>query len=307
MPARPVSAPPQPVPAPPGPTSAPAVAAVRSDDPPEASGAPGRLDAAAVRRVWDEVLTMVRRKSQRAWAVVREATVREVEGDTLVLVFRHSVHATMLTGSPELLVDAVGEVLGGTWQIRCELGGEQTSAGGRAAPTMARPVPAASAPADAASAAPSTDWPTPARLGPTEADAADPPPAEVAPVKASGRGGGRGSGAAPGGAAKSKGGSAKASGRGGARGTASTGTAPGPGAPAAGGSPHGGSNRGGAGRGDANGWNESWNDVEVPAGFDEFDPGDEPLDDAPAARRTSEEQALQLLTEKLGAEKIGES
>jgi hypothetical protein len=46
--------------------------------------------------------------------------------------------------------------------------------------------------------------------------------------------------------------------------------------------------------------------VDTPPGFDEFDPGDEPLDDAPTTRRTSEEQALQLLTEKLGAEKIGE-
>jgi DNA polymerase-3 subunit gamma/tau len=43
--------------------------------------------------------------------------------------------------------------------------------------------------------------------------------------------------------------------------------------------------------------------------FDGFDPGDEPLDDVvdeKTARQSSEAQALQLLQEKLGAEKIGE-
>ncbi|MFC7481773.1 hypothetical protein ACFQX7_19390 [Luedemannella flava] len=52
-------------------------------------------------------------------------------------------------------------------------------------------------------------------------------------------------------------------------------------------------------------------DYDKPAGngfYDGFDPGDEPLDDeAEAALGTSEEQALRLLAEKLGAEKIGEA
>jgi DNA polymerase-3 subunit gamma/tau len=39
-----------------------------------------------------------------------------------------------------------------------------------------------------------------------------------------------------------------------------------------------------------------------------FDPGDEPLDDVDdaTARQTSEQQALDLLRQTLGAEKIGE-
>ena len=44
------------------------------------------------------------------------------------------------------------------------------------------------------------------------------------------------------------------------------------------------------------------------AEYEGFDPGDEPLDDVvdeQTARRTSEEQALQLLRQTLGAEKIG--
>jgi DNA polymerase-3 subunit gamma/tau len=49
--------------------------------------------------------------------------------------------------------------------------------------------------------------------------------------------------------------------------------------------------------------------VRRPAGYDGFDPGDEPLDDVvdeQTARQSSEQQALQLLQEKLGAEKIAE-
>jgi DNA polymerase-3 subunit gamma/tau len=43
--------------------------------------------------------------------------------------------------------------------------------------------------------------------------------------------------------------------------------------------------------------------------YEGFDPGDEPLDDVvdeQTARKSSEQQALQLLQEKLGAEKIAE-
>jgi len=44
------------------------------------------------------------------------------------------------------------------------------------------------------------------------------------------------------------------------------------------------------------------------ASYDGFDPGDEPdeVADANAARQTSEQQALDLLRQELGAEKIDE-
>jgi DNA polymerase-3 subunit gamma/tau len=41
--------------------------------------------------------------------------------------------------------------------------------------------------------------------------------------------------------------------------------------------------------------------------FPGLDPGDELLDDASEVRETSEEAALRLLAEALGAEKIGET
>jgi DNA polymerase-3 subunit gamma/tau len=100
---------------------------------------PGTIDAAAVRRVWDEVLTMVRRQGQRHWALVREATVRDVQADTLVLVFKHSFHANTLAENPSVLTDAVAEVLGGRWQVRCEFAGERaTGTGERATGTAER-------------------------------------------------------------------------------------------------------------------------------------------------------------------------
>src|SRR5690606_9601831 len=72
---------------------------------PSGPGGTAGLDAAAVRRVWDEIVATVGRTSKRAAAVVREATVRQVEGDTLVLAFRHRVHADMLDSAPQPLLD----------------------------------------------------------------------------------------------------------------------------------------------------------------------------------------------------------
>jgi DNA polymerase-3 subunit gamma/tau len=166
---------------------------------------PGVLDAAAVRRVWDdEILNRVRRKKPRIAALMREATVREVEGNTLVLLFRHSVHAEMLSKSPEVLTQAITEVFGGTWQLRCELGGGAAGAPRGAGTQRSGPGPAQSppqvravtsgpatasprsprpAPGPGASDAPDEGddgWPTPAQLG----GASTPPAGDGAPSTA---------------------------------------------------------------------------------------------------------------------------
>src|SRR5581483_2649873 len=122
---------------------------------------------------WDEVLAVVSRKSKKAAAVVREATVRDVDGDTLVLVFKHSVHATMLTNSPDVLIEALYELLGGQWKIRCELGGQ--AGGGSSNPRLqgqqSRPATGPPGPMPGptqnvgATTGTAEDWPTPARLG----------------------------------------------------------------------------------------------------------------------------------------------
>jgi DNA polymerase-3 subunit gamma/tau len=145
--------------------------------------AAGTLDAAAIRRVWDEIVATVGRRSKRAAAVVREATVRDVDGDTIVLLFQHTVHATMLAGSPQPLLDAVHDVLGGSWQIRCEARDTPGSpAAQRGAPVAAVPSQSAqstppAAPAGRATAA--ADWPEPARPGGARAEPAPPMAAPV--------------------------------------------------------------------------------------------------------------------------------
>jgi DNA polymerase-3 subunit gamma/tau len=300
---------PRTVPPPPVPSSARATAPGRPATVPAASGPesasaqlsgplpaqspPGQIDAAAVRRVWEEILTAVGRKSKRAAAVVREATVREVEGDTLVLAFRHAVHADMLTASPELLVAAVREVLGGQWQVRCELSGAQRAPRGAGAPAPTQAPAAAAGAGLVTDPASDTEWPTPATPGGAPAFG---PPAPSSPSPAPARVPSRSR------SSTSAAGSADSSGRTSAK--AARGRGPGPA-----------NGRGRAATPRTSGQDSAWDDGPPPdepgfdPGYQGFDPGDEPLDDVVdehAARQTSEEQALQLLQQTLGAEKIAE-
>jgi DNA polymerase-3 subunit gamma/tau len=119
------------------------------------------------------------RTSNKAAAFAREAVVRDVEGNTLVLVFKHKIHANGVEAEPGPLLTATGQVLGGAWKLRCEVGGDQRPS----APSGATRTPAparASAPARGAApsgpaapgrtaavvAAPAAeDWPTTAPIG----------------------------------------------------------------------------------------------------------------------------------------------
>jgi DNA polymerase III subunit gamma/tau len=203
------AAPPKAVPAaaPQKPAAPPKAVATPAPEPAEAAPRPapdGALDAAAVRRVWDEVLTGVRRRSQKAWAVVREAMVRDVHGDEIVLVFQHLVHMNMFGAQAELLTEAVREVFGGTWRVRAELGGDEAARAPAPPAAPARPsAPARSSPAKPSRpAAPGKasaedpqgsdgedGWPATAPLGGAGTSAAPkaPPPApapKAAPAKA---------------------------------------------------------------------------------------------------------------------------
>ncbi|GAA3235696.1 DNA polymerase III subunit gamma and tau [Dactylosporangium siamense] len=178
QPASPPSGPPQPVSS--QPTAPPAAPqAVQGGQ------AVGALDAGAVRRVWAEVLSLVSGKSKKAAAIVREATVQDVAGTTLVLGFKHTAHANMLNASPDVLIAALSELLGGKWQIRCEVGGQPGGGGGGSRPSPPRPTspsgpgsppgPADSGPRGgvAVPQQAAEAWPTPAR------PAGDPVPADA--------------------------------------------------------------------------------------------------------------------------------
>ncbi|WP_018786540.1 DNA polymerase III subunit gamma and tau [Micromonospora sp. CNB394] len=126
-------------------------------------GNPGALDAVAVRRVWPEVVGKVNRSNKRIAALMRDAVVRDLDGDTLVLTVKSTVLAKMMADHAAVLTDALYEELGGRWQIRCEVAGERggSSLGGPSRPSGAARAQADAAPArnpsDSASASPAAD------------------------------------------------------------------------------------------------------------------------------------------------------
>ncbi len=88
------------------------------------AGAPGRLTAAAVREVWPEIVTAIGRQSKKVSALAAGATVRDLDGQTVVLTFRYPAHARMLAPEAPLIASALYEALGGEWEVRCEVAGE---------------------------------------------------------------------------------------------------------------------------------------------------------------------------------------
>ncbi len=345
----------RPTPAAPSPADpVPAAEPIRRPAPPEtvtpnvgtAEPAPsGALDAVAVRRAWNDIVGMVNRSHKKIAALMRDAVVRDLEGDTLLLTVKSSVLAKMLSDASGVITAALYEELGGRWQIRCEVAGDQRSATPAAPARPANPTPpvgggagprgdqrSAAGPAPAhgsASTAGDGDWPEAARPGGGAATVAGagagdwPEPARPGGTAATGSGGtptaavpaGAGTAAVPAGHAGSD---LAAPGPGGAVG--------GNGAPA----PSAGlaaARAAAAGRGprtpaanrtaDRDWAGEPPYDPEYDgqpqtgADYQGFDPGDEPLDDDEVidertARQTSEQQALQLLQQTLGAERIGE-
>ncbi|WBC11292.1 DNA polymerase III subunit gamma and tau [Micromonospora sp. WMMA1947] len=133
-------------------------------EPPRPGAAnPGALDAVAVRRVWPEVVGKVNRSNKRIAALMRDAVVRDLDGDTLVLTVKSTVLAKMMADHAAVLTDALYEELGGRWQIRCEVAGERGAAslGGPSRPSGASRAQADAAPgrtpSDSAPARPASD------------------------------------------------------------------------------------------------------------------------------------------------------
>jgi len=246
----------------PAPAAAPELAA-----PPLRPDKAGALDAAAVRRVWDEVLTIAGRKSRKLAAIARDGIVRDLDGNTVVLLFKSAFHAKFVQSNAEPLAEALYEVLGGPWQVRAELGGDQPAlpdtlrvdtAPRPPAPNSHSPAPTTAPPptsperAEGEATSGDRDWPTPAVLG-------------------------RGTVHGPGQAPEQPAGSAKRSAARKPIGRADSGRG----------------SRDRAVRADA-----------TPLPEEGFDPGDGPLDDATTVRVSSEEQAIRTVQEIIGAERI---
>ncbi|MEH3130790.1 MAG: DNA polymerase III subunits gamma/tau [Mycolicibacterium neoaurum] len=100
---------PEPSPQPPAPVPTPAAAAV------------GEPDAAAVRALWDTVREKVNARSKPVNAMLADAIVRAVDGDTLVLSHRAPPLAKRLNEqrNVDVICEALKDALGVNWLIRC--------------------------------------------------------------------------------------------------------------------------------------------------------------------------------------------
>ncbi|MGV0043089.1 DNA polymerase III subunits gamma/tau [Mycobacterium colombiense] len=126
--AAPAPEPPAPPPAAPEPAAAPAPAA-------ESASAPGELNTAAVRSMWPTVREKVRQRSRTTEVMLAGATVRAIEGNTLVLSHESAPLAKRLCEqrNADVIAEALKDALGVNWRVRCEAG----------APAPAAPPPPA--------------------------------------------------------------------------------------------------------------------------------------------------------------------
>ncbi|MEU1397699.1 DNA polymerase III subunit gamma and tau [Micromonospora zamorensis] len=154
---------------------------------PPRPGAPAAaLDAVAVRRVWPDVVGKVNRTNKRIAALMRDAVVRELDGDMLVLTVKSTVLAKMMADHAAVLTDALYEELGGRWQIRCEVAGERggVSLSGSQRSQQAAPARPAASPPSAPPAAPTAANPTAAPIATSPTSAPPVAPTVTSPTSA---------------------------------------------------------------------------------------------------------------------------
>ncbi|HEV8561729.1 MAG TPA: DNA polymerase III subunit gamma and tau [Actinophytocola sp.] len=144
-------------------------------DPAPASAAPSAMDATAIRRVWPALLDAVRATSRSTQAMLTNAAVHAVEGDTVIISHTAAPLAKRL-GEPrnvDAIAQALTDVVGGHWRVKT------VHAAADAAPPAAEPTPPAAPPPPTASAEPpSRPAPAPAPPPPAPAVRDEPPPPE---------------------------------------------------------------------------------------------------------------------------------
>ncbi|MEV7042666.1 DNA polymerase III subunit gamma and tau [Amycolatopsis sp. NPDC051061] len=155
-----------------GGTPAPAAAAPNTSAPP-ATVAPapvkeastGELDAAAIRNVWPQLMTALRKFTggRSLEAMLTQATVATVEGHALTLTHKSEPLARRLSDQDNArkIAGALADVVGGDWQVRCVHGNAPATSAARS--QQAAPAPERSfTRQSAAPAAAATPAPTPA-------------------------------------------------------------------------------------------------------------------------------------------------
>jgi DNA polymerase III subunit gamma/tau len=126
---------------------APAPAAAPVAEPVAAASAPSTMDSTAVRQIWPELLRKVGERSKPTLVLLQNATVKTVEGNTLVLAMPTAGLARQLgqDSRAEVIKSTLHDLVAGDWQIRCVHGDGQPADGPGAArrpatATRSRPV-----------------------------------------------------------------------------------------------------------------------------------------------------------------------
>lgn len=137
--AAPAAPAPAPAPAPspePAPAPQPPAPAVPT---PAAVPTPGEPDVAAVRAMWTTVRDKVRQRSRSTEAMLAGATVRTIDGNTLVLTHETASLARRLSEprNTDVITEALKDALGVNWRVRCDAGGPAPEASASAAPAPA--------------------------------------------------------------------------------------------------------------------------------------------------------------------------
>ena len=92
----------------------------------------GQLDAAAVRRIWPEVLDNVKRRRRTAHALLMNVSVQSVDNGVLTLTISSIPLSRLLAqdANTEVVRSAVKDVLGVDWRITVVVDGDGGPAGG---------------------------------------------------------------------------------------------------------------------------------------------------------------------------------
>lgn len=109
----------------------------------ESSSAPGELSTTAVRGIWPEVRDKVRQRSRTTEVMLAGATVRAIEGNTLVLTHESAPLAKRLCDqrNADVIAEALKDLLGVDWRVRCEAGPPAPTASGPPTPKPEDPAP----------------------------------------------------------------------------------------------------------------------------------------------------------------------
>ena len=147
-------------------------------EPAAVAPSPGGMDSTKIRQVWPELLKKVSERSKPTLVLLQNATVKAVEGNTLVLAMPTPGLAKQLSqdSRADVIKATLRELFNGDWQVQCVHGDSAAPPAAEnrrpATATRTRPV------AEARIAEPS---PTPPKAPPPPAQRRPAPPADVPP------------------------------------------------------------------------------------------------------------------------------